>query len=437
MRFFSFLLSLVYFGTVFNFSIVRSQSKSLQVNANRLTTQLKKLSTFGMNEKGGNDRLAFSDYDIQARIYLTGYLKDLGLKVYTDAAGNLIAKRGGKKNSLSPILFGSHIDAVPNGGHYDGDVGVMAGIEVLEALIENNIQTKHPLELIIFSNEEGAIFGSRALAGKIDQATLAVQTASGYTNGEGITRIGGDPENVMQLKRRPEDIHAFLELHIEQGNVLYKNNLDIGVVEGIVGLKWWDVEIKGLTNHAGTTPMNDRKDAMIAAAQFILAVNEIITGIDGAQVGTVGRIAAFPGAPNVIPGKVITSLEIRDLDAAKIKILFEKVEARAHEIGKATQTIFEFKPIDATAEPALTDIRIQDIIRQNAIDLNYSYKTMPSGAGHDAQDMAVITPTGMIFVPSVNGISHAPEEFSTPEAIAKGANVLLQSVLDIDKINFN
>ena len=138
MRFFSFLLSLVYFGTVFNFSIVRSQSKSLQVNANRLTTQLKKLSTFGMNEKGGNDRLAFSDYDIQARIYLTGYLKDLGLKVYTDAAGNLIAKRGGKKNSLSPILFGSHIDAVPNGGHYDGDVGVMAGIEVLEALIEKS-----------------------------------------------------------------------------------------------------------------------------------------------------------------------------------------------------------------------------------------------------------------------------------------------------------
>jgi N-carbamoyl-L-amino-acid hydrolase len=436
MRFF-FPLSLVYFGIVLNLSLVQAQTNSLNVNVDRLTTQLKKLSTFGMNEKGGNDRVAFSDYDIQARSYLSSYLKNLGLKVYTDAAGNLIAKREGKKNSLSPIVFGSHIDAVPNGGHYDGDVGVMGGIEVLETLIENNIQTKHPLELIIFSNEEGAIFGSRALAGKIDQATLEVQTASGYTNGEGITRIGGDPEKVMQLKRRPEDVHAFLELHIEQGNVLHKNNLDIGVVEGIVGLKWWDVEITGLTNHAGTTPMNDRKDAMIAAAQFVLAVNEIITGIEGAQVGTVGRIAAFPGAPNVIPGKVITSLEIRDLDAAKIKMLFEKVEARADEIGEATRTTFEFKPIDATAEPALTDVRIQDIIRQNAIDLNYSHKTMPSGAGHDAQDMAVITPTGMIFVPSVNGISHAPEEFSTPEAIAKGANVLLQSVLDIDKINFN
>ena len=292
MRFFTLLLGFVYVGTVFNLSIVRAQFKFLQVNEDRLTTQLKKLSTFGMNEKGGNDRVAFSDYDIHARIYLTSYLKDLGLEVYTDAAGNLIAKRDGKKNSLSPIVFGSHIDAVPNGGHYDGDVGVMGGIEVLETLIENNIQTKHPLELIIFSNEEGAIFGSRALAGKIDQATLAVQTASGYTNGEGITRIGGDTEKVMQLKRSPEDIHAFLELHIEQGNVLHKNNLDIGVVEGIVGLKWWDVEITGLTNHAGTTPMNDRKDAIIAAAQFILAVNEIITGIDGAQVGTVGRIAA-------------------------------------------------------------------------------------------------------------------------------------------------
>jgi len=218
--------------------------------------------------------------------------------------------------------------------------------------------------------------------------------------------------------------------------VLHKNKLDIGVVEGIVGLKWWDVEITGLTNHAGTTPMNDRKDAMIAAAQFVLAVNEIITKTEGAQVGTVGRIEAFPGAPNVIPGKVILSLEIRDLDAAKIILMFKQIEAKAHEIGKSTETSFEFKPIDATAEPALTDIRIQDIIRQNAIDLNYSQKTMPSGAGHDAQDMAVITPTGMIFVPSVNGISHAPQEYSTPEAIAKGANVLLHSILDIDKLEF-
>ena len=415
---------------------IYAQTKNLRVNSDRLDAQLKKLSTYGMNAQGGNDRVAFSDHEINARTFLASYLEALGLEVHTDAAANLIATKRGKNNKLSPIAFGSHIDAVPNGGHYDGDVGVVGAIEVLETLIENNIQTDHPLELIIFSNEEGAIFGSRALAGKLDSTALEVITASGYTNAEGITRLGGDPDKVMEIKRNPEDLHAFLELHIEQGNVLHKSNLDIGVVEGIVGLKWWDVEITGLTNHAGTTPMNDRKDALLAAAQFILAVNDKIKKNEGAQVGTVGRIEAFPGAPNVIPGKVITSLEIRDLNADKIAFLFNQIEARAHEIGKSTQTTFEFKPINATAEPALTDQRIQDLIRKNASNLNYSFRTMPSGAGHDAQDMALITPTGMIFVPSVDGISHAPDEYSTPAAIAKGANLLLHSILELDKTKF-
>ena len=415
---------------------INAQKSPLQINAERLEAQLQKLSTFGMNNKGGNDRVAFSDYDLAARTYLTEYLTALGLTVEIDAAANLIAKKKGKDQSLPVIAFGSHIDAVPNGGHYDGNVGVMGAIEVVETLIENNIQTQHPLELIIFSNEEGAIFGSRALAGKIDQATLEVPTASGYTNGAGINRLGGNTAHVLNIKRNPETLHAFLELHIEQGNRLHQKQIDIGVVEGIVGLKWWDVEITGNTNHAGTTPMEDRKDALIAAAQFILAVNEIVTQTQGAQVGTVGRIKAYPGAPNVIPGKVIASLEIRDLDAAKINSLFQQIKKRSEVIAAATQTQFEFKPIDATAAPALTDPRIQEVIRQNAEALNYSHITLPSGAGHDAQDMAVLTPTGMIFVPSVNGISHAPEEYSTPEAIAKGATVLLNSILAIDNILF-
>ena len=415
---------------------INAQKSPLQINAERLEAQLQKLSTFGMNSKGGNDRVAFSDYDLAARAYLTEYLTALGLTVEIDAAANLIAKKKGKDQSLPVIAFGSHIDAVPNGGHYDGNVGVIGAIEVVETLIENNIQTQHPLELIIFSNEEGAIFGSRALAGKIDQATLEVPTASGYTNGAGINRLGGNTAHVLNIKRNPETLHAFLELHIEQGNRLHQKQIDIGVVEGIVGLKWWDVEITGNTNHAGTTPMEDRKDALIAAAQFILAVNEIVTQTQGAQVGTVGRIKAYPGAPNVIPGKVIASLEIRDLDAAKINSLFQQIKKRSEAIAATTQTQFEFKPIDATAAPALTDPRIQEVIRQNAEALNYSHITLPSGAGHDAQDMAVLTPTGMIFVPSVNGISHAPEEYSTPEAIAKGTTVLLNSILAIDNILF-
>jgi len=414
-----------------------TQETTLKIDSERLELQLKRLSLFGINEAGGNDRVAYSDHDIDARAHLSDYLNGLGLDVSVDAAGNLIARRAGKNPALKPIAFGSHIDAVPNGGHYDGDVGVIGAIEVLETLVENEVWTEHPLELIIFSNEEGAIFGSRAIAGKIDEATLAGKTASGYTNGEGILRLGGNPEKVMGVERSKEDLHAFLELHIEQGNILHKNKLDIGVVEGIVGLKWWDVEITGKTNHAGTTPMNDRQDAMMAAAHFVLAVNDIVTQMEGAQVGTVGRIQAFPGAPNVIPGKVIASLELRDLDAEKITLLFNQISKEAIAIGEATETNFSFIPIDATAAPALTDLRVQEIIRKNAIQLGYTHKTLPSGAGHDAQDMAVITPTGMIFVPSVGGISHAPDEYSSPEAIAKGVNVLLLSILSLDSTDFN
>ena len=412
------------------------QTSTLKVNTSRLAERMETLATFGKNVQGGNDRVAFSDYNIAALEHLKGVLATLGMASQVDAAGNLIAVRPGKDNTLKPIAFGSHIDAVPNGGHYDGNVGVMGAIEVLETLTEQNIITQHPLEFIIFSNEEGAIFGSRAMAGKIDQTTLEVQTASGYTNGEGIARLGGNPEKVEEVKRSTEDVHAFLELHIEQGNRLYKNGLDIGVVEGIVGLKWWDVEITGFTNHAGTTPMNDRKDALVAAAKFILAVNEIVTSEPGAQVGTVGRIQAFPGAPNVIPGKVITSLELRDLDSDTINRFYKAIEQRAHEIGKATGTTFQFHPIDATAAPALTDIRIQNIIQEVSEQMGYTHMTLPSGAGHDAQDMAVLTPTGMIFIPSVDGISHAPEEYSTPESIAKGATVLLHSILAIDQTRF-
>ena len=249
------------------------------------------------------------------------------------------------------------------------------------------LETKHPLEFIIFSNEEGAVFGSRALAGKIKKETLDVVTASGYTNGEGVARIGGDPSKIMEVKRTSEEVHAFLELHIEQGNILYKNGLDIGVVEGIVGLKWWDVEITGFTNHAGTTPMNDRKDALIAASKFVLAVNEIVTGIEGAQVGTVGRIQAFPGAPNVIPGKVVTSLEIRDLDVEKIQRIYSLIEQRANEIGDETQTNFKFLPIDATAEPALTNPRIQNVIRTKCFSLglfssNHAQRCWTRCSGH-------------------------------------------------------
>ena len=413
-----------------------SQTPSHTVSKKRLLENLKKLSEFGINKNNGNDRVAYSDFDIQAREHIIEYLKNLGLKVEVDYAANIIARKEGANKKLKPIIFGSHIDAVPNGGHYDGPLGVIGGIEALETILDSKIITSHPLELIIFTNEEGGVFGSRALAGKLSDDALEVKTASGFTNGEGVDRLGGNQNRIFEVAKSSNDYHAFIELHIEQGNILNKNNIDIGVVTGIVGLKWWDVTITGFANHAGTTPMDERKDPMITAADFILLVKSIITNVPGSQVGTVGKIKAYPGAPNVIPGKVTLSLEIRDLEESKIDFLFREIEKKAKIVASNNDTTISFSSIDINASPALMNKQIQSLIIDAANELNYSFKKMPSGAGHDAQDMAVIVPSGMIFIPSVDGISHSPKEFSSEEAVYKGTNILLQTILKIDKERF-
>ena len=413
-----------------------SQEPNYSVSKERLLRNLKKLSEFGVNKNNGNDRVAYSDYDIQAREYLKEYLKNLGLKVEVDYAANIIARKEGANKKLKPIIFGSHIDAVPNGGHFDGPLGVIAGIEALETIFDNKIITSHPLELIIFTNEEGGVFGSRALAGKLNNDALGVKTASGYTNGEGVDRLGGNQKRIFEVIKSSDDYHAFVELHIEQGNILNKSNVDIGVVTGIVGLKWWDVVIEGFANHAGTTPMDERKDPMITAADFILLVRKVISELPGNQVGTVGKIEAYPGAPNVIPGKVRLSLEIRDLDENKIDFLFSEIEKKAKMVASKNETTISFSSIDINASPALMNKQIQSLIIDSANQLNYSFKKMPSGAGHDAQDMAIIVPSGMIFIPSIDGISHSPKELSSDEDVYKGANVLLNTILKLDKEKF-
>ena len=413
-----------------------SQTPSHTVSKKRLLENLKKLSEFGINKNNGNDRVAYSDFDIQAREHIIEYLKNLGLKVEVDYAANIIARKEGANKKLKPIIFGSHIDAVPNGGHYDGPLGVIGGIEALETILDSKIITSHPLELIIFTNEEGGVFGSRALAGKLSDDALEVKTASGFTNGEGVDRLGGNQNRIFEVTKSSNNYHAFVELHIEQGNILNKNNIDIGVVTGIVGLKWWEVTITGFANHAGTTPMDERKDPMITAADFILLVKSIITNVPGSQVGTVGKIEAYPGAPNVIPGKVKLSLEIRDLKESKIDFLFREIEKKAKIIASNNDSTISFSSIDINASPALMNKQIQSLIIDAANELNYSFKKMPSGAGHDAQDMAVIVPSGMIFIPSVDGISHSPKEFSSEEAVYKGTNILLQTILKIDKERF-
>src|SRR5256714_4451782 len=361
-------------------------------------------------------------------------MRDARLEVKIDAAGNLIGRRAGSGSNLAPLLIGSHIDTVPEGGNYDGVVGSLGAIEVAQTLAENNVTLRHPLEVGIFQNEEGGLIGSRAMDGELTEKELDLVSRSGKTIREGITFIGGDPARLTEVRRKKGDIAAYLELHIEQGGNLDTEKIDIGVVEGIVGINWWDVTIEGFANHAGTTAMNNRQDALLAAAKFIEAVNRIVTSVPGRQVGTVGRIQALPGAPNVIPGKVILSLELRDLEAAKIKMLYQKIRSEADQIAQAGKVKFDFKEIILN-DPAPTDPRIRAIIDQSAKELGLTTKQMPSGAGHDAQDMARIGPVGMIFIPSIGGISHSPKEFSRPQDIENGANVLLGALMRVDRAN--
>lgn len=410
-----------------------SLAQSLQVNSARLQQSLSTLATYGKNDKGGSDRVAYSVHDVAARPYVKELLNAAGLEVSVDFAGNIIGRKAGRSPALKPISLGSHIDEVPNGGDYDGPVGVMGAIEVVRTLKEAGIQTEHPLEVIIFTNEEGGVIGSRALVGGLSNQALQGQSNAGVTHAEGIRLLGGDPSQIARVARQKGAIAAFLELHIEQGGNLDTEKLDIGVVEGIVAIEWWEFTFKGKANHAGTTPMNARKDPMLPAARFTLAVNEVITRDEGRQVGTVGKIQAFPGAGNVIPGEVKLNLEIRDLSSEKIWKLYAELESIAKQLAQESGTTLEIKHIEVASKPALADPMIREVIGAQSKKLGYTTKSLPSGAGHDAQEMARIAPMGMIFIPSKDGISHAPEEYSSPEAIAKGANVLLHTLLELDK----
>ena len=405
----------------------------LRVNGDRIMKHIHALAEFGKNPQGGVSRVAYSDADKQGREYVLGLMREAKLDVSVDAAGNLIGRRRGNSRAIIfPLLIGSHIDTVPEGGNYDGVVGSMGAIEVAQTLAENNVEMVHPLEVVIFQNEEGGLIGSRAMDGELTERELDLVSRSGKTIRDGIKFIGGDPSKLAEVRRQKGDIAAYLELHIEQGAILDTEKVQIGVVEGIVGINWWDVTIEGFANHAGTTAMNNRQDALLAAAKFIEAVNRIVTSVPGRQVGTVGRINALPGAPNVIPGKVVLSLELRDLDAAKINLLYDRIHAEAQRIATASRTKFDFKEINVNI-PAPTDARIRSLIGDAARELGLSTKLLPSGAGHDAQDMAQLGPVGMIFVPSVGGISHSPREFSHPHDIANGANVLLHTLLKLDR----
>ena len=405
--------------------------RTADINASRLNGHLKELSQFGANPEGGVSRVAYSEADRAGRAWTMAKMRAAGLDVRVDVAGNIIGRRAGTASGLKPLLFGSHIDSVPGGGNYDGPVGSLAAIEVAQTFAEQDIRTRHPLEVVIWANEEGGLYGSRAVSGQLTSPELANRSNSGKTIEEGITFLGGSPARIAEARRERGSIAGYFELHIEQGGTLERERVQIGIVEGIVGIRQWEVTIVGTQNHAGTTPMDQRQDAMLAAARFVEMVNQTVRSEPGRQVGTVGRIQAFPGAPNVIPGRVTCTLELRDLDAAKTSRLFEAISDAARRIGAGNGTSFAFRSLHEDV-PAPSDPKMRQVIADVAKTLGYSSRVMPSGAGHDAQAMAQLGPMGMIFIPSIGGISHSPREFSTPEDIVRGARVLLGAVLRAD-----
>lgn len=379
-------------------------------------------------------RLAFTQEDRRGRQLVISMMRDAGLDVRIDPAGNILGRRGGRSNKAA-ILFGSHIDTVPNGGRFDGILGCLAGIECLQTLNEARSTTDHPLEVVVFANEEGQSYtglsGSRAMVGALKPEELARKDGNGRTFAEAIKDFGGDPDRIQNAARAPEEVLAYIELHVEQGGLLESAKVPIGVVEGIVGITYYEVCITGYSNHAGTTPMPLRRDALVAASKFVVAVNDTIRTNNYCAVGTVGRMAVQPNSRNVIPGEVCMTLELRDLQLEKTRRALESLQEQARKIAADHNVEIGFTHRETT-EPAIAHSTVMDAIQTAAREINLAYKIMPSGAGHDAQMIARIAPMGMIFVPSAGGVSHSDKEFTSLEDCSNGANVLLRSILTID-----
>jgi N-carbamoyl-L-amino-acid hydrolase len=413
-----------------------AETPAPKINGTRLREHIEALSVYGRPAGGafadGVSRVAYSDADVAGRRYVMGLMETAGLRPRIDAAGNISAVRAGADPSLPPVLFGSHIDSVPNGGNFDGDLGSLAAIEAVHTLKEAGVTTHRPLEVVIWCNEEGVaynngVYGSRAASGHLDPGELDL-VWNGVKKSDAIRKVGGDADRIASAVRKPGSFHSYIELHIEQGGNLDKAGIPIGVVEGIVGIDRYEVEVRGFANHAGTTPMPERHDALLAASYITIAVNEVVRAEPGRQVGTVGQIAVTPNAPNVVPGLVRLTVELRDLSADKLKKLAAQIRSRIQEIGARTQTTIEMRPAAHHAE-ALATPEVQASIESVCTKLALKSMRLPSGAGHDAQMMATLGRMGMIFIPSVNGISHAPQELSRWDDCTRGAQVLLETVL--------
>ncbi|HEY9627879.1 MAG TPA: Zn-dependent hydrolase [Coleofasciculaceae cyanobacterium] len=408
------------------------QTTLISVNGDRLNQTLSQLAAIGQLSAGGVCRLAYSAEDLQARQQVQTWMEDAGMTVRIDAAGNMIGRYPGQLE-LPALATGSHIDTVPTGGRYDGALGVLAGLEVVRSLHDQRIQLRHPLEVIVFTDEEGGMIGSKAMAGTAPAQAAEYRRPDGSDIQDCLRQIGGDWSQLHQARRTSAEIAAYVELHVEQGGILEAEGKQIGIVEGIVSLHRCHITVLGRPNHAGTTPMHRRRDAMVAAAQVVTALNDIAVHTPGGQVATIGYFNISPNAANIIPGRVEMEADIRDLSEPHIEALIAQLQAKITAIATATQTEITLER-GMTIKPTLASPAIQAAIAQVCERLQLSACSMPSRAIHDAQEIGRFTEMGMIFIPSIAGVSHAEDEYSSPDQCIQGATVLLQTLLQLDTL---
>lgn len=408
---------------------------TLTVNGERLIQMLTDVGTIGALPNGGVRRLAFSLEDRQARQLVQRWMESAGMVVTIDTAGNMIGRYQGRFPHAPALATGSHLDTVPNAGIYDGTYGVLAGVELVRTLHDHGIRLDHSIEVIIFADEERTMIGSKAMAGKANLDPSFYEHPHYEPIEIGVSNIGGDWSQLSAAQRNTDDLAAFVELHVEQGPVLEAAGNPMGVVTGIVGQRRYLITIDGSASHAGTTPMTMRQDAMVAAAQIVLAVNHIghKTGDGyGEQVATVGAMKLSPNVANTIPGRVELTLDIRDLSNQRLDAMVAELEREMGAIATSTNTQIALKS-QLRNQPVPVNSHIYNSITQVCEQLDLEVYSLPSRASHDAQIIASITDMGMIFVPSQGGISHAETEYTTPEQCIQGANILLHTLLKLDQ----
>jgi N-carbamoyl-L-amino-acid hydrolase len=413
--------------------IARSKAQvGIRPNRERLMRSLSEMAAIGLQPDGSVCRRGFSAEDVAGRALLARWMDEAGLQVRIDTAGNLIGRLQGLDPDRPALMTGSHLDTVPTGGRFDGVLGVLAGLEVCRSLQDNSIRLQHDLELIAFADEESTMVGCKGMAGTASFDPKAYATSNREPIEDNLARIGGHWPSLASARLADDACAAFLELHVEQGGVLEQRGDAIGVVEGVVGQRRFSIQVDGQPNHAGTTPMTLRQDALVAASRIVLAVESMARQHPGDPVATVGRLEVWPNAANVVPGSVALTVDLRDVNSVVLDQLVAELMKQVERIGAETGCPIQLEP-QFEVEPTAAAGGVMAAIISAAEDLGLSHSQLPSRASHDAQEIGRRWSMGMIFVPSRGGLSHSAKEFTSDDQCWAGAAVLLGTLLRLDR----